>query len=283
MCVYLYFCTSCPHSSSRSHWGLSPAARPPVESRSQTVRETVGTQKPSSHGGPQGRVEPGGCSRKSWASGTGERLHQHGGCESFVFRRKRRIQNELDASGQHLGTLNETDSQGLKTLRMLGNVTGQEFQELTENRIILSSIGAGQDDLAGRLDRVVDLVALAQAQRAADGFWNRGLVAVGQGGLSFKCGRHDGISGVNARMVMQTHCPVDGPAADGRTGLRGARPGRQYLRCAARRLPASSVPRSWAAEPPWCPRRDAVAGAIATLPGRRAWPRKRPGCPRLRC
>ena len=78
---------------------------------------------------------------------------------------------------------------------MRGDVAGQEIQELPDDRIRLCVSGAGQDDLASGLDRVVDLVALTQAKRTADGFWNRGLVAVGQSGLCFKCGWNDAISG----------------------------------------------------------------------------------------
>lgn len=51
---------------------------------------------------------------------------------------------------------------------MAGNVAGQKAQELTEHRVIFMVGGsASQHHLATGADAVVNLVALAQPQRAA--------------------------------------------------------------------------------------------------------------------
>lgn len=101
------------------------------------------------HGWP--RWVAGAICRRNEADGTGERLHPHDGCGSFVFRRKWRIHVKFHTSSQLASMLDQAHVNGFDAFWMLSDVSGQEFQDLPQDRIILSGIGTGQHDLTGAL------------------------------------------------------------------------------------------------------------------------------------
>lgn len=63
---------------------------------------------------------------------------------------------------------------------MPGDIVRQEIEELAQYRIVLGCLCAGEYHPSIRPNRVMDLVTFFQAQGAAHGFGNRGLVAIGQ-------------------------------------------------------------------------------------------------------
>ena len=83
---------------------------------------------------------------------------------------------------------------------MLGHVAGQEAEERHQRRVVAVAGGrAREHDLTVRTDGVADLVALAQAQRAAHGFRHRRLIAIGQRRFGFNGDGHGRFSGCELR------------------------------------------------------------------------------------
>ena len=61
---------------------------------------------------------------------------------SFIVRRQRGVQIDLDAADQRLDALREIGVQGLQPLGMLGHVAGQEAEEWRERGIVASPAAA---------------------------------------------------------------------------------------------------------------------------------------------
>src|SRR5690606_544023 len=111
----------------------------------------------------------------------------------FTVFRQVLVEVNVDIPHQRSDTLHQASIDGLKALRMSGDVSSKKMQKPAKDRITIVVGDLAQHNPTIRQDLVMKFVPLIQLERLPHGGWHRGLKTVSQRGFNFQGGSHESL------------------------------------------------------------------------------------------